>query len=238
MPMSSSGSSAYQKISRGRLGSGPDFRDLNSDALRYFNSIAQQITYPGGSVVFKEGDPVEGIYVLRIGQVKLFATSPVGRITILKIARPGDVLGLSAMLNDLPYEVTAMTLSPCHFIYLRKHPFLKLLVTHAAAGYTTAVILAKEHRELVLGMRRMALASSAAARIAYILVGLAGSEHRTKRPLCFPMILTHAELASLAGASRETVTRFLNQIERDGIISRNDATMTILKRAELERLAH
>jgi CRP/FNR family cyclic AMP-dependent transcriptional regulator len=52
------------------------------------------------------------------------------------------------------------------------------------------------------------------------------------------MVLTHAELACLAGTSRETVTRLLNMFERDGIISRDNSIITIAQISQLEQLAH
>jgi CRP/FNR family transcriptional regulator len=55
--------------------------------------------------------------------------------------------------------------------------------------------------------------------------------------LRFTMTLTHDELASLAGTSRETATRLVNQFERDGIISRDSSIITILRSSDLERLA-
>ncbi len=60
-----------------------------------------------------------------------------------KIARIGDVLGLSATLNDLPHEVTAETLSPCNFKHIGQHLFLSFLQEHAEAGYTAALTLTK-----------------------------------------------------------------------------------------------
>jgi CRP/FNR family transcriptional regulator len=216
----------------------PDFLNLTIGAREHFDNIAQRVAHSGGSIVFKEGGPAEGIYVVCTGQVKLFATSSDGHTMILKIARLGDVLGLSAALNGLPYEVTAKTLSPCNFKHIGQRPFLGFLEAYAEAGYTAALILAREHREMVLGARRLVLSPTAASRIAQILIEFADSEGKRKPASSFPMVLTHAELASLVGASRETVTRLLNQFERDGIISRLDSTFTILRRSQLERLAN
>jgi len=157
---------------------------------------------------------------------------------ILKIARPGDVLGLSALLNDLPHEVTAKTLVPCDFQHISQPLFLNFLGEHTEAGYVTAVTLAKEHREAFLGTRRLALSSPASARIAKVLIEFARRESTGGATPCFPLQLTHAELASLAGTSRETATRLLNQFERDGIIYRENLTIKIVRLSQLEQLAH
>ncbi len=224
--------------SRRKPHSRPDFHKLPNEALEHFNKISQQIAIPVGSILFKEGGPADGIYVVCTGEVKLYATSPRGHVSILKIARPGDVLGLSAALNDLPHEVAAQTISPCHLKHIAQQALQSFLMAYAEAAYMAALFLAKEQREVLLGAWRLALLSSAAARIARTLIDFASYERTTQRASSFPMILTHAELASLAGISRETVTRILNQFERDGIISRDDSTVTIIQRSRLQKLIH
>jgi CRP/FNR family cyclic AMP-dependent transcriptional regulator len=94
-----------------------------------------------------------------------------------------------------------------------------------------------QHREVALGTRRLVLLPTAAARLSQILIESADLAATRKRPSSFPMLLTHAELGSLADASRETIIRLLNQFERDGIIFRDDSMITILKPIELKQLA-
>ncbi len=235
--MSSSGRQARKRITQRKPRTGPDFCSLTNGALERFRNIAQQVAHPGGSIVFKEGDPVNGVFLVCTGQVKLFAASPAGHTMILKIARPGDMLGLSATLNDLPHEVTAETLVPSTMTHIERKVFLDFLGTYAQAGYNTALAIAKEHREIFVSARRFALSLSASARVVQILMELARSDAKRQAPPCFPLMLTHAELASMAGTSRETVTRLLNQLERDGIISREDSVMTIHHLSRLEQLA-
>ncbi len=214
------------------------FCNLANGALEHFNHIGQLVVHSKGAIVFKEGDPAIGIYLICSGHAKLFATASDSRMMMLKVAQPGDVLGLSATLNESLYEVTAATLDPCRFTYIGRPDLLKFMQAHAAAGYSAALTLAKEHSEIFLSARRLALSSSAAARLAQILLGLAASTVQKNSPISFPVMLSHAELACMAGISRETVTRLINQFERDGIISRNNSMLTIHQWSQLERLAH
>lgn len=213
------------------------FCNLPHEAGEHFDKIGRPVAYPGRSVVFEEGQRNNGIYLIQAGQVELFATSTDDHKMILKIARPGDALGLSATLNNLPYEVTAKTLEPGSFKHISRSDFLNFLETHAEASRCAALALAKEHREIFLNARRRALSPSASRRIAQVLIEIARSHMEKEFDRCFTMMLTHDELASLAGTSRETVTRLVNQFERDGIISRDSSIVTILRSSELERLA-
>jgi CRP/FNR family transcriptional regulator, cyclic AMP receptor protein len=216
---------------------GSHFLNLKDKVLDHFNDIAHYIAHSGGSVVFKEGGPADGIYVVCAGDVKLYASSTDGHRLTLKLAKCGDVLGLSAALNNLPYEVTAQTLGPCRFKHVGRHAFLSFLRAHAEAAYAAALTLAREHREVTLGTRRLVLLPTASARLSQILIEFAELEATRKQPSSFPILLTHAELGSLTGASRETITRLLNRFERDGIIVRDDSMITILKPTELKQLA-
>ncbi len=148
---------AEKNSSRRNLRAKPGSWYFTDGALEHFRKIAQHVAYPGRAIVFKEGAPAMGIFLLCTGQVKLFATATGGHTMILKIARPGDVLGLSATLNELPHEVTAETLVPCSFKYIGQPLFLRFLEGYSEAGYMAALSLAKEHHEVFLGTRRLAL---------------------------------------------------------------------------------
>ncbi|HUY82499.1 MAG TPA: Crp/Fnr family transcriptional regulator [Acidobacteriaceae bacterium] len=215
----------------------PNFLALTDPEQSQFQTIAQEITHQAGAVIFSEGDPASGIYLVCSGQVKLTTASADHHRMILKIAQRGDLLGLSAMLNDIPYEVSAQTLVQSTFKYVARQFFLDFIRNSVNAGYATALALAKEHHEVFLGARRLALSPSATARIAHVLIEFLHSAGTESSSHVFPLVLTHAELASLAGTSRETVTRMLNQFEREGIISRHDSTVTVMQPAQLEQLA-
>jgi CRP/FNR family cyclic AMP-dependent transcriptional regulator len=141
------------------------------------------------------------------------------------------------VLNELPYEVTAETLEPTVLKSVRCADFLEFLRTHGEIGTKTAQVLAKEYREVFLDARRLALSGSASGRLARLLLEWAAAAACGKHELRFTMALTHEELASMAGTSRETVTRLLNQFERESLIARHGASLVILSPDRLDQLA-
>ena len=213
------------------------FLNLSGESLAHFNAIAKEVQYRTGSFVLREGDAARGIHLICAGEVKLFATSSEGNSMIVKVAKRGDVLGLSSVISGSPYELSGETLRACTVKFISQRSFLGFLAAHAEVGYTTALTLAREHREVFQCTRRLALSKSIAGRIAQILIHLAESQVSLASCRCFAMDLTHAELAGMAGASRETVTRLLNKFERSGFISRDHATITILQPSLLQQLA-
>jgi CRP/FNR family cyclic AMP-dependent transcriptional regulator len=146
------------------------------------------------------------------------------------------VLGLTATLNDQPYEVTAETLEPCQIRSVRRRDFLEFLSQFGDVSRHTAQVIAREYHEVFLDARRLALSGSAAGRLAQLLLDWARTGSCGKPELRFTMALTHEELANMAGTSRETVTRLLNQFERDELIARHGAAIVILRPTEMERM--
>ena len=204
------------------------FCNLDEVALQRFDEIGTHVSLPGRATVFGEGEPVNGVFVVCTGQLKLSAASKEGRTMILRIAGPGDVLGLSATLSDIPYEVTAETLEPTQLKHVRRPEFLQFLEAHAEVGRKAAKTIAKEYHAVFLDARRLALSSSAAGKLAQLLLEWANTSACGKPELRFTMALTHEELANMAGTSRETVTRLLNQFERDHLIARRGSSLTIV----------
>ena len=80
------------------------FCDLPAAALQTFESIKYATAYPKGAVLFVEGQAPRGIFVLCKGRVKMSICATDGKTLIVKIAEPGEVLGLSATVSGKPYE--------------------------------------------------------------------------------------------------------------------------------------
>ena len=109
------------------------FCDLPAAALQSFENIKYATAYPKGAVLFVEGQSPRGIFVLCKGRVKLSICSTDGKTLILKIAEPGEVLGLSASVSGKPYELTAETVDPCQVNFVKRDDFLRFLRENADA---------------------------------------------------------------------------------------------------------
>ena len=89
------------------------FCGLSPDLLKAFNEFSHLTSYPGGAVLFVEGQMPRGAFVLCSGKVKLSTTSKEGKVLVLKMVEPGEIMGLSAMISGEAYEVSAETVGPC-----------------------------------------------------------------------------------------------------------------------------
>ncbi len=109
------------------------FCDLPAEALQSFDGIKTVTLYPRGATLFNEGRQPRGIFLLCDGRAKLSICSENGKRLMLRIAGPGEVLGLSATLSGQPYELTAETLDACQVVFVKRKDLLKFLREHREA---------------------------------------------------------------------------------------------------------
>jgi CRP/FNR family transcriptional regulator len=117
------------------------FCQLSADELKDFDAIKHVSAYPAGAILFVEQQRSRGIYLLCEGQVKLSFSSSGGKTLVLRIAKPGEVLGLLSALSDNPYEVTAETLRPCQTAFVYSNDFQKFLRKHPIVFQRVAIHL-------------------------------------------------------------------------------------------------
>jgi len=106
------------------------FCDMPAESLRAFEEIKSVALYRRNTVLFAEGRPVRGIYILCAGRAKLSLCSDTGRRLTLRIAGPGEVLGLGAALSNTPYEITAELLDNSQVVFVRRKELVKFLREH------------------------------------------------------------------------------------------------------------
>ena len=215
------------------------FCNLSGHALTDYTNLGVDASFPRGATLFVEDSLPDGVFILCHGQVKLSCTSREGKTLMLKMAMPGDVLGLGAVISNSPYEVTAETATPTRIKNIRRQDFLLFLERHGEGSLHAAMSLAAEYRSAFFDARRLALSGSAAGRLASVLLewGRTSAGCGQHQPMRFTMALTHEELGSLVGSSRETITRMLGRFRKERLIEVRGASMIILSPEGLEQLS-
>jgi len=213
------------------------FCDLPATALQAFENIKYATAYPQRAVLFVEGQMPRGIFVLCKGSVKLSINSPSGRTVIVKLAEPGEVLGLSATISGKAYEVTAETIDPCQINFVKRDDFLRFLKDDVEACFKVAEQLSEKYHNACKEAGSLGLSHSAAEKLAKLLLewSLKNGENG-KSELRLKLRLTHEEIAQMIGTSRETVTRTFADLKRKNLLIVKGSTLTIKDRPGLERL--
>ncbi len=210
------------------------FCKLGQNALRDLEAVKFTNSYPEGAVLFVEGQTPRGVFVLCQGRVKLSTSSSEGKTLILRIARPGEVLGLGAVVTGQPYEVTAEALHPCQVNFVGRDDFLRLLRVHGEAGVRAAENLSLDYSSVTEQLRTLGLASSAPEKLARLLLDWSEDGEPSPQGTRVKLGLTHEEIAQFIGTSRETVTRILGEFRAHHLASLRGATLVIQNKAGLE----
>ena len=207
------------------------FCSLPTAVLREFEKLKSSTMFPKGAVLFVEGQTPQGIHMLCQGEVKLSTTSRDGRNLILKVARPGEILGLSSCISGLPFDVTAEAHTPCQTNFIRRQDFLRFLREHGRACLRAAEQLGAQHQGVLAIIRTIGDRHHSSEKLAKFLLSQdAGGSNR------LTLTLTHQEIAEALGTSRETVSRMFKEFKRTNLIAVHGASISIRKRAAMQRL--
>ena len=212
------------------------FCALPGKSLEAFERIKFPSALPRGSVLFVEGQMPRGIYLLCKGRVKLSVNSSDGKTMILKIAEPGEVLGLHASVAGIPYELTAETAQPCQVVFIKRDDFQRFLEQHGDACLKAAQHLSDNCHNAYDMIRAIGLSHSASEKLARLLLELAQEGDKTKDGIRVKLALTHEEIAQIIGTSRETVTRLLADFRRKEVAVLKGSTLLVRNKPALERL--
>jgi CRP/FNR family cyclic AMP-dependent transcriptional regulator len=205
--------------------------------LRSLDAVSHHTIMPGGAVLFVEGQTPRGIFVLCSGVVKLSTTSKDGKILILKKAKAGDVLGLSAAISGTNYEMTAETDTPCQLNYINRQDVMVLLQQQSEVGAHAAKWLSREFQGAYRDIHDLVLARSSSGKLARLLLSCAPRGMRESKEQHLRSIMTHEEMAQRIGSSRETVTRLLSELKKKRLIRLDGTTLVIRDRTGLEAIS-
>jgi CRP/FNR family transcriptional regulator, cyclic AMP receptor protein len=213
------------------------FCQLSPTAMTDFNKIKSPATYPAGAVLFLEKQDPRGVFVLCAGQVKLSISSSGGKTLILRIAKPGEILGLMATMSGITYEVTAETLHPCQIAYVRRDDFLCFMGKHPEVYQGAVRQLSTLYRGACEQLRTVGLSASAPEKLARVLLEWSADSKDTKQSTQIKLPLTHEEIAEFIGTTRETVTRTLSEFKNRQVVSLHGSTLLISNRPALETIS-
>jgi CRP/FNR family cyclic AMP-dependent transcriptional regulator len=214
------------------------FCGLSRDVLKMLSAASHLSTYPGGAVLFVEGQMPRGAFVLCSGRAKLSTTSREGKVLILKIAEAGEVLGLSAVIAGEPYELTAETAGPCQVNFVEREALMRLMEKNGELGLHASQALSKEFQSAYRDIHDLVLARSSAGKLARLLLSWTPIREKFEPPeVRVRASLTHEEMAQMIGSSRETVTRLLSDLKKKEFIRLDGSTLVIRNRTALEALA-
>lgn len=196
----------------------PLFDGMDSSALQDIQRLTVKKKFTKDTILVQENEMGETMYMILSGRVKVTNVGSDGKEVILSVLTAGDFFGEMALLDDEPRSATVVTLEPAEILLLRRKEFMNLVEQNREVLANLLAALSARLRHANSQIRSLALLD-VLGRIAKLLLEIADKEGRKlldgsvvfRRP-------THQEIASMVGTSRETVSRMIGELARDGYL--------------------
>lgn len=212
----------------------PLFTELSAEAA---DQAADQIatrSHPANQVILLENDWGNSVYFILEGWVKIRTYNLDGKEVTLNILGRGEVFGEMAPLEEIPRSTDVITLVSTVIGTMPAQHFVNLLNTEPLAGLHLVRLMARRLRQV---NRRLRLRESdSQSRVADVLLFLADGQGKAAGQGMEIPNLPHRELSGLSGLARETVTRVLSKLEKNGLIERDRDILKIVNLEALENL--
>ncbi len=215
------------------LRSVPLFAELDETELSRIASVAVPRSFPEGVRVFHEGDKSDACYVVKSGTFRVTREHPDGRAITLATLETGDIVGELAMLDGEVRSASVETLGgEGELLALPATDMLSLLERNPDITVKIAAALTRRLRAANERISRQSF-QTVPSRVAGVLLQLASEEADENSGHEVTIRMNQADLAQLAGTSRESVSRFLADLDRAGVVRAGRGRVTIIDSAKL-----
>jgi len=195
------------------------FSDLTTEELEQIKWTARECVYPRGMTVFVKDQEADGLYIICAGLVKVMILYSDGREKTLAILGEGDILGEVTLYGSELRSASVETLAVTTFLIISREQFHSLLLAIPRLSFKVIELLSWRLRRANQQIEELAFLN-ARSKVICALIYLAEEHGREVGNETYVLLsLTHAELAKLAGVTRETVTKILGELQDKKLIS-------------------
>ncbi|HWW91522.1 MAG TPA: Crp/Fnr family transcriptional regulator [Solirubrobacteraceae bacterium] len=209
------------------LGRVPVFATLEQNDLERIAQLAVPRQFQPGQAVFREGDQSDTCYIVREGHARAVRSHGDGRTITLATFGPGDIFGELAMFEDERRSATVEAIEPISVVALLGGDMRRLMIEHPEISTRLVIALGRRLREMNERLSRQSF-QTVQSRVAVVLSELVAQELAEGADGRDVLVTaTQADLAQLAGSSRESASRFLAVLERAGVISQGRGRLVV-----------
>lgn len=223
-----------QQCSNCELQDSWSFCNFQPETRSAFDRIKIAKRSPKGSRLFTEGQPADGIFIVCRGKVKLTTYSQTGKALIMRVAVPGDVIGISAAFSGGMYETSAEVIDAARLNFVRSTDFRRFLEQFPDAAMNAITALCREYKTAYTQIRSLGLTSCVADKLALLLLDWSKGGASCNGSVHLSLSFSHEAIAEMIGSSRETVTRLLKEFRQQDLIRITGNDLCIPDKRRLE----
>ncbi len=214
----------------------PIFSSLSEQEFAFLTSCLVQRKYGAGELIFGEGDPCAGLYVVQSGNVRIFKSSAGGREQVLSIDGPGSSIAELPVFDGGNYPASAQAITNSTLFFFSRQDFQALCLQHPEVALKVLRVVGGRLRRLVDIIEELSF-TTVRHRLIALLVRLGKAEGtRSGDAITLTLPANNSELAAQIGTVRELVSRNLSRLQAEGLIEVDNRKLEIpsLKRLEAE----
>src|SRR5271166_4633712 len=210
------------------------FSGLSESELAFLAERAVPRHCSAGEIVFSEGEPCAGMYVVESGHVRIFKSSANGREQVLNIDGPGSTVAELPVFDGGNYPASGAAINDATLLFVSKQDFQALCLAHPQVALKVLRVVGARLRNLVGIIEELSF-TTVRHRLASFLLRLAQKEgKRTSQGVEITLPASNQELASHIGTVRELVSRNLSRLQAEGMLQIDGRTVTISNLKALE----
>jgi CRP-like cAMP-binding protein len=214
----------------------PLFSSLSQQEFAFLTSHLVQRKYADGELIFSEGDPCAGLYVVRAGNVRIFKSSAGGREQVLSIDGPGSSIAELPVFDGGNYPASAQAINDCSLFFFSRQDFQSLCLQYPQVALKVLKVIGGRLRKLVGIIEELSF-TTVRHRLIALLVRLGKTEGvRSGDAVALTLPFNNSELAAQIGTVRELISRNLSRLQSEGLIEVDNRELKIrsLKRLQEE----
>ena len=217
----------------------PIFSGLTESELDFLAQRAVPRHYSGGELIFGEGEPCSGLYVIESGNVRIFKSSPNGREQVLSIDGPGSSIAEIPVFDGGVYPASGAAVDQATLLFVSKQDFQALCIAHPQVPLKVLRVVGARLRRLVGIIEELSFTTVRHRLASYLLRLAQKSGKRNAKGVEVYLPVTNQELAAQIGTVRELVSRNLSRLQAEGMLKIDGRTVLIsdLKALEDENIA-
>jgi len=213
----------------------PLFAELDEESLKELSAVARKRAYRQGEIIFHRDDPGQVLYIIKEGKVKISLTSPDGQEVSLTVMGAGECFGELAILDGEPRSTDAVALERVEGYTLQRQDFINVVMSHPKIAVQVMKVISQRLRQADQQIEDL-LFLDVYGRVAKKLLELSEMHGvSTSQGIRIELRLTQSELASMVGASRESVNKVMGYFTDKRYIMTDKHKITLMKLADLRK---